>query len=49
MGKKKSRRVRTQVHTRKLDRSVARANMKKVGIPKVNRAFAQNWKRFVEA
>ena len=33
---KKSKRVPTQVHTRKLDRMVARNNMEKKGIKKIN-------------
>lgn len=34
-------------HPRKLARSVAKANMKRAGIQKVNRRFALNWRNYV--
>lgn len=48
----KTKRVPTQVHTRKLDRMVARRNMKK-GITQINKVkgdasfFADNWRSYV--
>ena len=45
---KKDKRVPTQVHTRKLDRMVARNNMEKKGIKKINedRADGSFFSRF---
>lgn len=49
----KIKRVPTQVHTRKLDRMVARRNMKKRGIVHINKDgvngsfFANNWREYV--
>lgn len=39
-------RVPTRVHTRKLDRNVARERMKKAGIKRINKDgyFAENWR-----
>lgn len=50
---KNSKRVPTQVHTRKLDRMVARNNMKKKGIVHINKDgadgsfFANNWRKYI--
>ena len=49
----KVKRVPTQVHTRKLDRMVARRNMKKQGMVHINKDgingsfFASNWREYV--
>ena len=49
----KVKRVPTQVHTRKLDRMVARRNMKKQGMVHINKdgvngsSFANNWREYV--
>lgn len=49
---KKDKRVPTQVHTRKLDRSVAKTNMKERGIQKINKDradgsfFSRFWKSY---
>lgn len=49
----KVRRVSTQVHTRKLDRMVAKNNMKKRGIVHINKDgadgsfFANNWREYI--
>jgi len=46
----KTKRVPTRVHTRKLDRSVAHAQMKKAGLVRVNdhshgdSFFSRNWR-----
>lgn len=49
-----SKRVPTQVHTRKLDRSVARHNMVKAGMTQLNKdkdglgsKFAKSWRNYV--
>lgn len=50
---KNCKRVPMQVHTRKLDRMVARRNMQKNGISHINKDngtgsfFANNWKDYV--
>lgn len=47
------KRAVTQVHTRKLDRMVARRNMEKKGIRQINKDkadgsfFANNWREYV--
>lgn len=46
--KKKAKRKMTRVHTRKLDRMVARYVMKRSGVPRVNRKFSENWKSYLE-
>lgn len=49
----KTKRVPTQIHTRKLDRMVARKNMEKKGITQINKVkddasfFADNWRSYV--
>lgn len=49
----KVRRIPTQVHTRKVDRMVARNNMKKRGIVHINKDgtdgsfFANNWREYI--
>ncbi len=45
----KTKNVPTQVHTRKLDRMVARENMKKLGIVHINKNnfFANNWRNYI--
>ena len=47
---KNNHRVPTRVHTRELDRGVARHNMKKVGLRQVakgkNSFFSQNWEKY---
>ena len=40
----KHKRKMTRIHTRKLDRMVAKHNMKKAGVPKPNKHFAENWR-----
>lgn len=50
---KNSKRVLTQVHTRKLDRMVARRNMEKAGINHINKDkadrsfFANHWRDYI--
>ena len=49
--KKKSKRVSTRVHTRELDRLVARRAMKKAGVgffrkPPKGDLFAANWREY---
>ena len=46
----KSYRVLTQIHTRELDRAVAKANMKKGGLHKVCKGnfFSENWRKFAD-
>ena len=44
---KKARRKMTRIHTRKLDRLVAKHNMKKAGVPKPNKHFSENWRSWV--
>lgn len=44
----KQKRKMTRVHTRKLDRMVARYVMKRRGVPRVNRKFSENWKSYLE-
>jgi len=34
-------------HPRKLARSVAKANMKRAGIQKINSSFSLNWRKWV--
>ena len=49
----KTKRVPTQVHTRKLDRMVARKNMEKKGVTQINKIkgdasfFSKNWRDYV--
>lgn len=49
----KQKRVSTQVHTRKLDRMVARNNMKKKGVVHINKEgadgsfFSNHWREYV--
>lgn len=47
---KKRQRVSTQVHTRELDRAVAKANMKKGGLHKFckGKFFSENWRDFAD-
>lgn len=51
-AKKKPKRVPTQVHTRKLDRNVARVQMKKLGIQNPNKHMKHNmgtgWRAYVD-
>ena len=47
-AKKKPKRVPTQVHTRKLDRNVARVQMKKLGIRHPNKHMATGWRAYVD-
>lgn len=50
---KKSKRVSTRVHTRKLDRLIARDNMKRAGIYRFTHGqrhhsfFANHWREYV--
>lgn len=50
----KTKRVHTQVHTRKLDRSVARNHMKQRGITGINKKtagesfFSRAWREYIE-
>lgn len=50
MKKRNYRRVSTRVHTRKLDRGVARKFTKDVGMHKVtkNGFFAKNWRELTK-
>ena len=49
----KTKRVPTQVHTRKLDRMVARKNIEKKGVTQINKIngdasfFSKNWRDYV--
>ena len=49
----KTKRVPTQVHTRKLDRMIARKNMEKKGVTQINKIngdasfFSKNWRDYV--
>ena len=51
----KTKRVPVQVHTRKLDRMVARKNMGKKGVTHINKTkgdtsfFSKNWRDYVNA
>lgn len=51
---KKTKRVATQIHTRKLDRSVAKNNMQKRGITGINKKtagksfFSRAWREYIE-
>lgn len=51
----KTKRVPVQVHTRKLDRMVARKNMEKKGVTQINKIkgdasfFSKNWRDYVNA
>lgn len=51
----KNSRVSTQIHTRKLDRIVARENMKKHGITQINKVkgltsfFAKHWRDYINS
>ncbi len=52
----KTKRVSTQVHTRKLDRMVARKNMEKKSVTQINKVkggdasfFSKNWRDYVNA
>ena len=51
-AKQNNHRVSTRVHTRELDRGVARHNMKKVGLRQVakgkNSFFSDNWRKYAE-
>lgn len=47
-AKKKPKRVPTQVHTRKLDRNVARVQMKKLGIQHPNKRMRTRWREYVD-
>lgn len=44
---RKDRRKSTRVHDRKIDRLVAKHNMKKAGVLKPNKRFAEVWRSFV--
>ena len=47
---KNNRRVPTRVHTRELDRGIARLNMKKAGLHQVAKGkhsfFSENWEKY---
>ena len=47
---KKRQRISTQIHTRELDRAVAKANMKKGGLRKFckGKFFSENWRDFAD-
>ena len=47
---KKHIRIPTQVHTRELDRAVAKANMKKGGLRQYCKGsfFSENWRKFAD-
>lgn len=47
MFRKRDKRVSTRVHDRKIDRAVAMHNMKKAGVHKPGKHFAENWRNFV--
>ena len=46
MAKAKAKRIPTRVHSRKIDRNVARVQMKKAGFTRPNKRLADNWRRF---
>ena len=48
MAKAKAKRIPTRVHSRKIDRNVARVQMKKAGFTRPNKRLADNWRRFSE-
>ena len=50
MKKRKRKRVSVQIHTRKLDRCVAKKRMKQAGMRKINKHgfFANNWRMVAE-
>ncbi len=51
----KTKRIPVQVHTRKLDRMVARKNMGKKGVTQINKIkgdasfFSKNWRDYINA
>lgn len=47
MFRKRDKRVSTRVHDRKIDRAVAKYKMKKAGVHKTGKHFAENWRNFV--
>lgn len=46
MAKKK--RVPTRVHSRKIDRNVARHQMKKMGVHRLNKCLDTDWRNYAE-
>ena len=48
MQKAKTKRVPTRVHSRKIDRNVARTQMKKAGVHRPNKRIADNWRLYSE-
>lgn len=45
---RKDRRKSTRVHDRKIDRNVARTDMKKRGVHRPNKCLAANWRLYSE-
>ncbi len=48
MAKTKAKRIPTRVHTRKIDRNVARTALKKSGFHHPNKNLKLHWQRFTE-
>jgi hypothetical protein len=49
MTEKKYKRVPTRIHTRELDRLVAKTILKKRGYPNVNKLVSPNWRKLRES
>ena len=47
--KKRARRVSTRVYDRKIDRNVARHDLKKKGVPRPNKCLKDHWREYQEA
>lgn len=45
---RRRKRVPTRVHSRKIDRNVARVQMKKAGVHRPNKRIAYNWRLYSE-
>ena len=48
MAKTKAKRIPTRVHTRKIDRNVARTALKKSGFHRPNKILKDHWRQFSE-
>lgn len=46
MAKKKT--VHKRIHSRKIDRNVARHQLKKMGVHRPNKSLAMNWRNYAE-
>ena len=49
MFRKRDKRKSTRVHDRKIDRLVAKHNMKIAGVPKPNKHMHENWREWAYA